>query len=375
MAPIHSQAKVQYRRLVSSLWSCREVLIKKNQTELRVKFANMSQITFKSADNPDSLRTETLHGVVIDEVRDQSPTLWPMVIRPMLATTRGWAMFISTPNGFDAFYDLAERAKSDTGGKWAYFHAASTINPAFSVQEMEDARSELSEPQFAQEILAEFRDIGTGKVYVNYNDKNLSDRCPFTQDGGISKYLPIIVAMDFNLSPMSWALCQHRGQDIYVFDEIILGRSHTQEITKEVIERVKNHPAGVILAGDATSRAGQRAAAGQSDYDIICQMLDAAGVKWVNVTPDSNPVVRDRINTINAKLYAADGGVHLWHHPRCKKLRYDFQRVTWKEGASFTIDKSNQALSHISDAIGYAACALSPIPSRFQPGTLKVIIR
>lgn len=376
ISPTYSQALVQYRRLIGALWSCRGILIKKNQTELRVKLNTMSQIVFKSGDRPDNLRTETLHGVIIDEVRDQQSDLWPMVIRPMLATTKGWAAFISTPNGFDSFYDLSEKAKLDKLERWAFFHAPSTINPAFTYQELEEAREVLTEPQFAQEILAEFRDLGKGKTYVNYSDKNVSELCPFTKDGVLSPYLPIVVAMDFNLSPMSWSLCQFRNEDIYVFDEIYLESSHTQEITKELIERVAHHKPGIILVGDATSKAGQRAAAGQSDYDIICQMLDRAGIKYVNQTPDSNPAIKDRVNNVNAKLFSAAGTIHLWHHPRCKHLRKDLQRVSWKEGAATTLDQTtDRALTHMSDGLGYAICALSPIPSRFQPGRLRIIQR
>lgn len=376
IAPTFSQALVQYRRLIGALWPCRDIILKKNQTELRMKLTNLSQIVFKSGDRPDSLRTETLNGVVIDEVRDQSPELWPLIIRPMLATTKGWASFISTPNGFDYFYDLFETAKADKTGKWAWFHAASTINPMFTMEELEESRDILSEPQFAQEIMAEFRDISSGRAYFNYGDKNILENCPFTPDGNLSPHLPIVVAMDFNLSPMAWTLGQCRQRDLYFHDEIWLERSNTQEASRELVDRVKGHKPGVILIGDATGKAGQRAAAGQSDYDILCRVLDDAGIKWVNMTPESNPTIKDRINTVNSLMFSASGEIRLWHHPRCKKLRRDFQRVVVKEGSNFQLDQTRDTtLTHASDGVGYAACVLAPLPTAFGVGKMRIIHR
>jgi hypothetical protein len=294
----------------------------------------------------------------------------------MLATTGGWADFISTPNGFDHFYDIFEMAKADTTGKWSCFQSPSTINPMFTASELEESRAILSEPQFAQEIMAEFRDVTAGRAYYNYSERNVLDKCPFTSDGNLSPYLPIVVALDFNLSPMAWALGQARGRDIYFRDEIYLENSHTQEAARELIDRVKHHPPGVILIGDATGKARQRAAAGQSDYDILCRMLSEAGVKWVNLTPDSNPAIKDRINTVNSLMLSASGETHLWHHPECKHIRRDFQRVVIKEGSSFQEDQTkDKTLTHISSAIGYAACVLAPIPGAFGIGKMRVINR
>ena len=140
MSPTFQQALQQYRRCIGMLMSCPGVMSKKNQTELRIKFINQSEIVFKSGEVLDNLRGETLHGVVIDEVRDQPSDLWPMVIRPMLTTTKGWACFVSTPNGFDSFYDFYQRQLIDPN--WQSFHAPSTCNPLFTIEELKAAKNE-----------------------------------------------------------------------------------------------------------------------------------------------------------------------------------------------------------------------------------------
>lgn len=379
ISPTYDQAKGQYRRLVTMLSTCPEIMTKNNQTELRVQLVNGSEIVFKSGEVGENLRGATLHGVVIDEVRDQSPELWPMLIRPMLTTTKGWAAFVSTPRGYDSFYDLAERARIEKD--WAFFSAPSTCNPLFMADEFEAAKREMSESEFAQEIMAEFRDIYSGSAYVNFSEENCKDFNPWAPKGQLMQpYQSVIVALDFNLSPMAWTLGQQFGEATYWFDEIYLKKSHTQEAALELIARLKRLPMKatpqVILIGDATGKAGQRAAAGKSDYAILEEMLTQAGISYENRTPDSNPLVRDRVNIVNARLKAADGTRHLFLNPvTCPKLKRDLQRVSWKPGASHTLDQTtNPDLTHASDGVGYVLCVLTRL---FQapPGRLHMLRR
>lgn len=359
------------------LLPCKEIMIKNNQSELRIKLINQSEIVFKSGEVGENLRGATLHGVVIDEVRDQHADLWPMIIRPMLATTRGWACFVSTPRGHDAFFDLSEKALSDPD--WATFRAPSTCNPLFTKQEFENARSEMSEGFFAQEILAEFRDLHAGSAYINFGEHNLRTVSPFSRDASlVSPYLPIVVALDFNLAPAIALLGQERNGEFYWFDEVYVERSHTQEIALEIVTRLKslNYKQPVIIIGDATGKAGQRAAMGRSDYSIIEEIFHSAGIPFENRTPDSNPQVRDRVNVVNSKLKSADGQAHIWLHPdSCPRLKRDIQRVTWKKGLSDKLDQTTDpTLTHLSDAMGYAVCGLSKL---WQPevGRMRVVRR
>jgi hypothetical protein len=367
ISPTFDQARGQYRRFVNMLMSCPEIMLKKNQTELRVKLINQSEVVFKSGEVGENLRGATLHGVVIDEVRDQPKDLWPMLIRPMLTTTKGWAAFVSTPNGYDYFFDLAEKSKTDP--EWELFTSPSTCNPLFTQSEFEAAKKEMSEAFFAQEILAEFRDLHSGSAYINFGDHNLAIKSPFTKDGLYSPYLPIVVALDFNLAPSIALFGQERAGQFYWFDEIYLDRSHTQEVALEIVARLKalelkGNPK-VIIIGDATGKAGQRAAMGRSDYSIIEEIFTNSHIQFENRTPDSNPEVKDRVNVVNSKLKAADGIPHIWLNPeKCPQLKKDLQRVSWKRGLSARpmLDQTTDpTLTHISDAMGYAICGLSKL--------------
>lgn len=375
VSPTFEQARQQYRRLVGMLFGCPEVMVKKNQSELRIKLINMSSISFKSGESLDNLRGETLDGVVIDEFRDQHPELWGQVIRPMLTTTRGWAMFPSTPRGFDGFYDLYSRAEA--GEKdWEAFHSPSTCNPLFTQEEFEAAKREMGEAEFAQEILAEFRELGTGKVYVNHGSWNQKTQNPFAVAGyDWSPYLPIVVGLDFNVGLMCWELAQFKGRDAYFGDEIAMPNTNTQEAVGALISKVKDHKAGVVLIGDASGKA-RKTSASETDYQILMRELKAACPNVRNLTPESNPGVKDRVNIMNASLKDATGQPHLFYHPtRCPRLKRDLERVTWKAGAGDAIfDKSDPLLTHPSDAAGYPVCHYSN-EFRLRPGKMHVLIR
>ena len=371
ISPVFSQAKEQFRRMIACLPL--EVIARKSDTELRINLINGSIMEYLSGDNPHSLRGKTLHGVLIDEVRDQNPELWSQVIRPMISTTKGWAVFISTPAGFNSFYDLAQKAKEDPD--WEFFTGPSTCNPLFTQEEFEAAKKEMSENEFKQEILADFLDLNSGSAYMNFTEENLRETSPFCQ-GLYSPYLPILVAMDFNITPLSWAIGQERNGVFYFFDEIWLNNSNTQEASLELISRLKQMDLKakpkLVIVGDATGNARQRAAAGKSDYAIVTEMLTEANISFSNRSPEANPFVKDRVNTMNTKLCDASGTRSLFIHPtRCPMLKKDLQRVSWKAGASFTLDQTTDPmLTHISDAVGYAVCELSQMfePS---PGSLS----
>jgi len=56
---------------------------------------------------------ENIHGNIIDEAGDQDPRAWPEVIRPALSDRGGWATFIGTPKGRNAFHKIYELSKKD----------------------------------------------------------------------------------------------------------------------------------------------------------------------------------------------------------------------------------------------------------------------
>lgn len=365
-----------FRRALKALASAPELMAKKpNESQKRIILANGATLFFKSGEVLQNLRNETLDGVIIDEMRLQHKELWSEIVRPMLARRKGWADIYTTPNGFDHSYDLFEYAKDDP--EWSTFHAPSTEAFWWTKEEIESARHSMSELEFRQEIMAEFVDLTTGKAYLNHGAHNQSETNPFAQPGErYSPWLPIVVGMDFNVTPIAWTLGQQKFTHWHWVEEINLKNSHTQEATKELIERVKGHKAGIVIVGDASGHARKTSAAGQTDYSIVMEALSAAGIKCMNKTPEANPAVKDRVNLINSKLKSADGTVYLTYDPRaCPNLKKDFERVSWKQGANAILDQHRDpTLTHQTDSVGYPIYALS---DSWKPkvGQMRVINR
>lgn len=69
------------------------------------------EIMLLGADDPDALRGLYLDGCILDEYAQCDPLVWGEIVRPALADRKGWAIFIGTPKGRNAFYERYQKAK------------------------------------------------------------------------------------------------------------------------------------------------------------------------------------------------------------------------------------------------------------------------
>jgi len=126
-----------------------------NEMELKAYHPHLhTTIELKGADNQDSLRGIGLDGVVLDECATMKPNVFPSIIRPMLADTRGWALFIGTPKGKNWFYD----AFVNENPEWKSWHYSTKVNHYIPAEELEAAKKDMPSRLFHQEFLAEFLD-------------------------------------------------------------------------------------------------------------------------------------------------------------------------------------------------------------------------
>jgi hypothetical protein len=121
-----------------------------------------TRIWFLSADNPDSIRGFGFNGLVIDEAAAIPRDVWHYVLRPTIAQTLGWAVFVSTPKGRNWFYDLHTRGLDPTETDYASFTFPSNASPYFPPKEWEEAKRTLPEDVFRQEYMAEFMEDSAG---------------------------------------------------------------------------------------------------------------------------------------------------------------------------------------------------------------------
>ena len=101
--------------------------------------------------------------MVIDESGDIDPRAWPEVIRPALSDRKGWATFIGTPKGRNAFYDVFLQSKAEDNWFSAELKASET--GIIDAAELEDARRSMTAEQFAQEYQCSFNAAVIGAYY------------------------------------------------------------------------------------------------------------------------------------------------------------------------------------------------------------------
>jgi hypothetical protein len=92
-----------------------------------------------------------------------NPSIWGSVIRPLLADRRGWATFIGTPKGHNAFYDIREHARRDD--EWLHMELKASKTGLIDPAELEDARKSMTEDQYAQEFECDFEAAVVGAYY------------------------------------------------------------------------------------------------------------------------------------------------------------------------------------------------------------------
>lgn len=162
-APIYPQARIGWRFMRDMASQIATVLpgVVIRDSDLEIVFPSRGSLIVRSAHDPDSLRGEGLNGVVLEEAAYLKPEVWPEIVSPMLATSAGWAMFISTPAGKNWFSDLYDRALLPSGESrpgWARWQKPTSDNPMVTAQWLEDQRHELPTLVFGQEHLAQFVD-------------------------------------------------------------------------------------------------------------------------------------------------------------------------------------------------------------------------
>lgn len=323
---------------------------KVHETHMTITLKNGSIIECKGADKPDTLRGVGLHLVVLDEYQDMKADVWEKVIMPTLAQTRGKAVFIGTPKGFNNLYKVYVNGQNPMSGAWKSWQFKTISSPFVPEAEVEAMRLNMDPKSFAQEFEASFETM-SGRVYYQFDRRVHVKKCEFNPN------LPIWVGQDFNVDPMSTVIMQPQTNgEIWVIDEIYLHSSNTQEICEELERRYWRYKKNITIypdpAGD--NRSSSR---GESDLDIFRE----AGF-WRIKFRKKHPQRSDRFNAVNKMFKNARGEVKMYIDPKCKNLIESLEQTLYKIGTP-DIDKG-PSIEHASDALGYPIELEFPAPSK-----------
>lgn len=166
------------------------------------------QVHAKSAKYPTSLVGEALEGVILAEAAKLKPTIWTKYVRPMLADYAkegyGQALFTSTPEGKNWFYDLYQRGQDPADPAWYSIRMPSWSNDilfpgGIGDPEILDMSKDMSDEKFKQEIGAEFTDF-VGQVFKDFDEEE------HVGDFEYDPRWPLFIATDYGFTNPNVAL-------------------------------------------------------------------------------------------------------------------------------------------------------------------------
>ncbi len=362
VAPTNEQSKAivwdRLKEATQPLWSKPP-----HESTRRIDVRSGSRIFLKGAFKPGSLRGHGVDLIVLDEFAGFPEQAWRQVFRPTLADRQGRALFISTPEGRNHFYDFFERGNNPAHAEWRSFHFTTAQSGLISEDELRSVAEDLDPNSFRQELEAEFGAIGLHRVYTSF-DREVNVK-PLEFDP--ERYL--LWCLDFNVDPMCTLLAQAFDDGtVHVLDEIVIKPNATTELAcRAFVEKIKplipkisyiHMPLNVRIYADSSGRQ-RRTSSNVTDWAIIQDFFKL----WVGTVKPNyhilevNPLVRDRVNAVNSMLRNRAGGHRLFIDPKCKELIRDFEEVSWEldsaGNSTGDIDKSDHTRTHMSDALGY----------------------
>lgn len=320
-----------------------------SESELQIRLPNGSTISLIGLDQPQRMEGVLWIGGVIDEIADVREGAWQENISPALDTFnplrpdyRPWCWLIGVPDGLNHYYEMAEYARTSGDQDWKlYTWKSADILPPDVI---EAAKRRMSPRQYRQEYEASF-ETASGRVYEDYGPHNYTKEV-------IKSHEQIMWHHDFNFTPMSSGIGVRRGNDFYILDEIILTSATSRQSAIEFVERFKNHGnRKVIIYGDPAGRAGEKHGHA-SDYTEMEQVLRANNWQVERRVKPAAPAIKDRQNSVRAKIRNAAGETSLFVNiDKAKYAHKGLATVQIKKGSTFLEEDSDY--QHITTAIGY----------------------
>ena len=365
IAPTYSQAVDIYYPLIAWQLGMEDFADKASKAAGQFWFPNNVQLKLWSYEASQRMRGTGQYFIVADEVTSWKGAgmnlkeSWESIIQPCVATrwspmnakklnaNPGRALIISTPSGYDYFYEMYNRKDSDSD--WKSYTYTYKDSPFLDEEEIERVKLTLDPLKFAREYTASFEDSGNNVFYTFNRKEHINKDLPYFDDGE-----DVHVAIDFNVGIMASVIFAIRGNQIHIIDEM-QGHPDTETLARALSEKYKGHR--IISYPDPAGKARKSSAAvGTTDFSI----LQSNGI--VTRAHNKAPPIIDSVAAVNKKFKNANGDIDMYIHPKCVNTIKSIERTQWIESNpdSATIDKK-EGVEHWTDALRYAVEYLYPI--------------
>jgi len=364
------------------------------RSDLTIHLRDGSIIRVAGTDRPERLAGQFFDGGCSDEYGDCKPEVFERVILPMMVRPGSYIDIIGTPCGRNHWYTLVERIKSGDLPDAAHFTwtGVQTLHLYLGEQRAAEVLAQARRVMDPDTFSAEWEGAFTSprnQVYYTFRTGDHIEPCAYDPRAELH------LAFDFNVSPGCALVCQERpykgdnphvdrSEDVTMcIDEVVIEQnSNTRKVCQQIAEKYHAHEAEVWVYADASGGSGHSSQVAGSDLDLIEKCLspvfgsrpigEGYGSTRNRLTldvPSSNPAVRARINSVNARLRAVDGTIRTRIDPKCVHLIRDFEGVQYRKQSN-DIDKVGAPdLSHISDAFGYLVHRRHPMSEAWMTVT------
>jgi len=365
IAPTYSQAVDIYYPLIAWQLGMEDFADKASKAAGQFWFPNNVQLKLWSYEASQRMRGTGQYFIVADEVTSWKGAgmnlkeSWESIIQPCVATrwspmnakkfnaNSGRALIISTPSGYDYFYEMYNR--QDYDDDWKSYTYTYKDSPFLDEEEIERVKLTLDPLKFAREYTASFEDSGNNVFYTFNRKEHIDNTLQNFEEGE-----DVHVAIDFNVGIMASVIFAIRGNQIQILDEM-QGHPDTETLARALKEKYNDHR--IISYPDPAGRARKTSAAvGVTDFRI----LETHGI-FTRAHTKAPPIV-DSVAAVNKKFKNANGDIDMLVHPKCVNTIKSLERTQWVESNpdSATIDKK-EGIEHWTDALRYAVEYLYPI--------------
>lgn len=365
IAPTYDQVTDIYFPLLMYDLGVENHVIKASRDLGRFIFPNKTELRLISYEAVERMRGKGAYFVVWDEISSCTKGIgakeaWEAVVQPCIITrwsekrqkryaapSPGRALVITTPKGYNYFYDMYNYREHDP--LWASFHYDYRQSPLIDVNEVERIRHTIDPIEFASEYMADFKESGYN-VFHCFDRKThvTSEVEDFSEDEVVH------ACIDFNVGLQCTSFFAIRGGQNHIIDEM-KGHPDTETLGIAIKQKYPNNRINAFP--DPSGRARKTSApVGTTDFTILENM----GIRCL--ARKKAPPISDSVNAVNRQLLTAAGDVNTFIHPRCQGVIKSLERTIWTDRNPdlATIDKS-EGVEHYSDGIRYGFEYLYPV--------------
>ena len=343
-----------------------------NKQEAILYFPNGSKIFFRHFDDPECFKSLTVGFIEMEECSQIPQSVFEDLfgrlrqpVKPEWGDRFIYRMFGHTnpqgPKGWINEYFIKNKKPN-----FRRVMAPSTENIHLPQSFLDNLRAMCDDESYAIKVLGMDEDNVSNLVVKGFNPD-----VQLREDLKIDDRFPLHITCDFNVDPMCWYLCQVYNDTVYVLFEIILDNTTTDNAAHyvaDLLRKYKNHE--IIINGDAS---GNYTTTKGADYIALKNRLYQEGFTRLETKLNrKNPHIEWRLACFNQMMMGTDGKHHIYIHPQCVRLIYNFENLELKEGtnkpklpSSKSIQKDSRLkyLGHPIDAVSYLVCYYFPIKS------------